>query len=179
MLARVISVSMPIKCTFGDVARLRENQLNPGPLSKLVNADFESIVDKWRVAKFVKAVSQEIEDYEHVLLALGKKFGVPVEADYQICPEHQAEFDAELLKLKQKFGTPTPPLKGLYRILPENQELFAAEVRKLDVEVRDILSANPLPPSVCDLLTPKDLIILGPLVVEPETETAAPPPSSK
>lgn len=159
---------MPIKCTFGDVARLRETPSNPGPLSKLVNADFESIVDKWRIARFIKAMSQEIQDYESVLLDLGKRFGSPVETDYQILPEHQAEFDAELLKLKQRLGTPVPPLKGMYQILPENQAEFAAEVRKLDAETRDILAANPLPPSVCSLLTPKDLIVLGPLVVELE-----------
>lgn len=142
---------MPIKCTFRDVARLRETPENPGPLSKLADANCPSVVDKFRVVRFIKAMGQEIQEYEAVLIALGKKFGTPIDV------EGSANVS--------------------YRVLPENMTAFNDEVARLNSEPRDILAANPLPPSVCDILTPRDLLLLGSLVVEPEDPSTTTPAS--
>lgn len=140
---------MSIMCTFGDSARLRELPGRPGVLTKLGNHEAESIVDRFRLGRFVKAITEEIIEYEKVLLALGKKFGQPngtVQGSYVISPEHQAEFDSEL--------------------------------RKLNSEPREIVAANILPISAYEKanLTPIDLLALGSFIVQPTDDLDVAPP---
>ncbi len=189
---------MPIKCTFGDVARLREVPGRPGPLSKLavVESPPASIVDLFRVKRFVTAMAQEIAEYERVLLALGRKYGYPDLPGGSVAPDRLAAFRAEYEDLKYslvaKHGEPSElpsaaldafceafeeglaklvpsAPKPLYAIRPELGKKFEAERTRLDSESRDIISANPLPPSAYEhaRLTAADLIALGQLVEEP------------
>ena len=44
-----------IKCTYGDLDRLRDTPTRPGALGKLANATELSIVDRFRIGKLVKA----------------------------------------------------------------------------------------------------------------------------
>lgn len=99
---------MSIKCTYGDLGKLRDV---PGPAglvrgvaSKLydlvgVGGDQVSVVDRFRLVRFVQAADKELREYGRVLSELGRKYGEPDTsggvAVFRVSPERQVEFDAE------------------------------------------------------------------------------------
>ena len=142
---------MPIKCTYGDVGKLRDF---PGPegvvrgvASKLYDlvgvesvGDQVSVVDRFRIARFVNAVNEELQVYGRVMSALGKKYGEPS----------------------------TVGGLSVFRIIPERQAEFDAEKSSFESEERDLL-VNPLPVSAYERvpLTPRELASLEKFVVLP------------
>jgi len=140
---------MSIKCTYGDIGKLRDV---PGPegvvrgvLSKLydlVGAECEqvSVVDRFRLMRFVQAVDKELREYGRVLSALGKKYGEPS----------------------------TVGESPVFRIRTESQAQFDAEKASLDAEERELL-VNLLPVSAYEKvpLTPRELACLEKFVVAP------------
>lgn len=140
---------MSIKCTCGDLGKLRDV---PGPtgvvrgvaakLYDLVGVEGVevSVVDRFRLMRFVQAVEKELREYGRVLSELGKKYGTPEVVDgmavFRVSPEHQAEFDSEKAAL--------------------------------DSEERELL-VSPLPVSAYERvpLTPRELACLEKFVVPP------------
>ena len=98
-----VSSRFMIKCTYGDLDRLRDTPGRTGPLAKLMAATEPSIVDKFRIGKLVKAVDAELSAYGKALVDLGQKYGektvINGNDSYQILPEHDTEFKAEKKKL--------------------------------------------------------------------------------
>lgn len=141
---------MSIKCTLGDLGKLRDS---PGPkgvargvASKLYDlAGAEggeiSVVDRFRIMRFVQAVEGELKEYGRVMGELGRKYGksetVGALEVFRVDPGHQAEFDREKASL--------------------------------DAEERE-LAVNPLPVSAYERvpLTPRELSYLEKFVVVPE-----------
>jgi len=139
---------MAIKCTFRQLASLRD-QIDskgapiPGPMTKLNKVDessVPSIVDRVRIARFIKAIIAETVEYEKVHLDLLKKYG---------------EQDAEN-KLR-------------YLIPPEKMQEYQTEMQKLDGTETEV-SVVPLPASVIEKvsLSVGDLAALEPFIVLPE-----------
>jgi hypothetical protein len=140
---------MSIKCTYGDVVRLRDV---PGPegvvrgvaakLYDLLGAEHEqvSVVDRFRLMRFVQAVDKELREYGRVLSELGRKYGEPS----------------------------TEGGSAVFRIRPERKAEFDAEKASLDAEERE-LPVNPLPVSAYERvpLTPRELACLEKFVVPP------------
>ena len=140
---------MSIKCTCGDLAKLRDL---PGPTgvvrgvaAKLfdvvgVAGDQVSVVDRFRLMRFVQAVDAELKEYVRVLSELGRKYGEPA----------------------------TVGATAVFRVLPEHQAEFDAEKASLDAEERELL-VNPLPVTAYEkvALTPRELAYLEKFVVPP------------
>jgi len=132
-----------IKCTYGDLDRLRDQPTRTGPLTKLMTATEPSIIDKFRIGRLVKAVDAELAAYGKALVELGKKYGDPV-------------------KVNDKDA-------GSYEIRPSDMAEFAAEKAKLDGDSCEVL-ANPLPFSAVEkvvAITPFDISLLSMFVTEP------------
>jgi hypothetical protein len=141
---------MSIKCTCGDLGKLRDV---PGPtgvvrgvaakLYDLVGAEGVevSVVDRFRLMRFVQAVDDEVREYVRVLSELGKKYGESATVGgvsvFRVSLEHQSEFDVEKAAL--------------------------------DAEERELL-VNPLPVSAYGKvpLTPRELSYLEKFVVLPD-----------
>ena len=141
----LISSFPMIKCTYGDLDRLRDQPTRTGPLTKLMAATEPSIIDKFRIGKLVKAVDVELAAHGKALTELGKKYGDPVKVN-----------DKDI---------------GSYKIRQEDFAEFAAEKAKLDGDSCEVL-ANPLPFSAVEQvtsLTPFDLTLLERFVVEVTT----------
>ena len=140
---------MSIKCTYGDIGKLRDV---PGPkgvvrgvaakLYDLVGVEGVevSVVDRFRVMRFVQAVDKELREYGRVLSELGRKYGEPS----------------------------TVGDSAVFRIGPERQAEFDAEKASLDAEERELL-VNLLPVSAYERvpLTPRELACLEKFVVPP------------
>lgn len=140
---------MSIKCTYGDIGKLRDV---PGPkgvvrgvaakLYDLVGVEGVevSVVDRFRVMRFVQAVDPELREYGRVLSELGRKYGEPSTVGnsvvFLIGPERQAEFDAEKASLD-------------------------AEERELLVNLLPVSAYERVP------LTPRELACLEKFVVPP------------
>ena len=129
-----------IKCTNGDLDKLRDAPTRTGPLSKLMAATEPSIVDKFRISKLVKAIEVELLSYGKALADLGKKYG-------------------DLTKINDNDS---------YQIRKEEFPEFLAEKKKLDDDLCEVL-ANPLPVSALEktALTALDVSLLEPFVVAP------------
>ena len=132
---------MPLKCTYGDLDKLRDFPGRPGPLSKLMTATKLSTVDKFRVMRLTKATNDALADYVKSLVELGKKLGTEVKTNDSVS----------------------------WSIKPEHNEEYLAEKRDLDA-VECELTVNPLPTTAIDGtdLTPLDLALLGPFVELPK-----------
>lgn len=134
---------MPITCTYGDLDKLRDLPGRQGPLGKLMNAtEPPSIVDKFRIARFVKSIDEALVEYGKMIVALGKKYGEP----------------------SKQNGVDT------YKIRPENLDEFNAEKAKVDADVVVLATLNPLPVTTYSLvpLTAGDLSALEKFVVLPD-----------
>ena len=88
-----------IKCTYGDLDKLRDAPGRMGPMLKLMTATEPSIVDKFRIARLTEAIDAEFRIYGRSLEELGKKYGEPVvvegKTSFKITPDKIAEFNAE------------------------------------------------------------------------------------
>lgn len=82
---------MAIKCKTGNVVDASF------AVVKLKNAHMGlSIVDKAKIARFLKPILAELAEYERVHLDLVKKYGKPIGGDrYQISEEHIADYNKE------------------------------------------------------------------------------------
>lgn len=93
---------MPINCKFGDVDKLRGQPGREGMLQRLWNHQAPSLVDAYRIQRFVKAALEAVKEYEQVLLTLGKELGAPKDdGTLQILPEHRERFATEKKKLDE------------------------------------------------------------------------------
>jgi hypothetical protein len=129
-----------IKCTYGDLDRLRDTPNRTGPIAKLMAATEPSIIDKFRIGKLVKAIDAELVAYGKALGELGKKYG-------------------DLVKVNNLES---------YQIRPADMAEFSTEKSKLDGDPCEVL-ANPLPLSAIEkvALTPLDLNLLSLFVTAP------------
>jgi hypothetical protein len=130
-----------MKCTYGDLDKLRDFPGRPGPLSKLMTANEPSIVNKFRIARLTRAINEHLTDYVKAVVALGKKYGTE---------------------------TRTEGAAASWSIKPENNEAYLAEKNALDA-VECELSAGPLPFEAVEgtSLTALDVTLLGPFVTPP------------
>jgi hypothetical protein len=100
---------MAIKCTYGDVGNLRRVPGSGGPLAKLMSSELNplvSVVDRWRLVRFVKALGAEVDEYTRAFVEVAKRYGTPKtiaggNVSYEVPPERQAEFVAEKKKLDE------------------------------------------------------------------------------
>lgn len=122
-LPDLLSSRPMIKCTYGDLDRLRDIPTRTGPLSKLMAAPEPSIVDKYRIVKLVRAVEGELKGYGQALTDLGKKYGDAIKVNgldsYQIRPGESAEFASEKKKLDDdpcELGVNPLPLTALEKV---------------------------------------------------------------
>lgn len=102
-----------IKCTYGDLAGLRDatitqgtTQVNrPGALTKLAQADETRVpllMDRIRIGRFIQKVVAEIKEMESAALALLRKYGKQDEKNptsFNIPPEVRTQFNEENTKL--------------------------------------------------------------------------------
>ena len=132
---------MSLKCTYGDLDKLRDFPGRAGPLSKLMTASRLSTVDKFRVMRLTKAINDQLGAYVKSLVELGKKFGTETKTNDSVS----------------------------WSIKPEHNEEYLAEKRALDA-VECELAISPLPTTAVDGtdLTPLDLALLGPFVELPK-----------
>jgi hypothetical protein len=138
---------MAIKCTYRQLAALRdqtdrEGSIVVGPMSKLNKVDEQtvtSIVDRVRIARFIKAIITETVEYEKTHLELLKKYGVQDEKN-----------------------------KAVYIIPPDKREDYHTEMKKLEEQEVEV-NVVPLPSSVIEKvsLTVGDLAVLEPFVLFP------------
>jgi len=99
-----------------------------------------SIIDKFRIVKFVKAVDVQLTEYGKALGELSKKYGDKTQIN----------------------GNDS------YKIRPADFEAFGVAKKSLDQDVCELV-VNPLPATAYEQvsLTALDLSLLGPFVVEP------------
>lgn len=83
---------MPVKCTYGDLDRLRGSPTQAGLFQKLWSAEFVLAVDGHRVRKFCRSLEPAIKEYEEELVKLGRTHGEPVEQGFKIPPEKMRDF---------------------------------------------------------------------------------------
>jgi hypothetical protein len=124
------------KCTYGDLAKLRDLPGRPGALTKLNQSIPPSVVDGFKIARLVRAADAALREYVSVLVQIGKKYGDPVAGEtsgavnYQIRPDQQAAFDSEIAALHAaECEVAAPPLPvGAY----ERAGLTPAELDALE-----------------------------------------------
>lgn len=140
---------MSIKCTYGDLGKLRDFPGSEGVVRGVASKFYDlvgvegaevSVVDRFRLMRFVQAVDKELREYVRVLSELGRKYGEPSTVG----------------------GT------AVFRVSPGRQAEFDAEKASLDAEERELL-VNPLPVSAYEKvpLTPRELACLEKFVVPP------------
>lgn len=133
-------LAMPLKCTYGDLDKLRDLPDRPGPLSKLMAATKLTTVDKFRIARLTRTVNEQLAEYVKALVELGKKYGTENKTDRATS----------------------------WSIKPEHGEAYRAEKGKLDeVECELAVSRLPLTAIEEETLTALDLSLLEPFVDAP------------
>lgn len=126
-------MSTTIKCTYGDLSRLRDQPGRSGVLTKLLTSDaILTVVDRFRVLRLCRAAESVLKEYLHVLGELGKKYGDPVEktSNYQIRPECLHAFEDEILALHAtecELTSPPLPLSAYEKV-----DLTAADLDALE-----------------------------------------------
>lgn len=133
---------MPIKCTYKDLADLRDRDGVPGPMTKFNNVgDNVSLVDRTRIMKWLKPIIAET-----------------------------AEFEKTHLALLGKYGQRNKDRANLYVIPPEKQAEYQTENGRLEATEVEVASV-PLPVESYDGKVPMtvgDLVVLEKFVVMPE-----------
>ena len=141
---------MPI--TYGDVSRLGDREPGvPGVLSKLNDLAGDaslavtlSVVDRYRIMRFVQLLSGELETYGKLVAEIGRKYGE---------------------------ATPAPSGFVSFKLRPECLGDYQVEKAALDaLECEGLASLKPLPVSTYEKvpLTPRNLACLEKFVVSPD-----------
>jgi hypothetical protein len=134
---------MPVKCTWRDLGRLCNQPGRPGPIAKLLSSESQStIIDKFRVVRFTRALGSEVDEYAKMLLEIGKKYGTP----------------------KEIAGGFTS-----FEVPPDKRQAFDVEQAALDA-AEHVVEVSPLPVSAYEHanLTPVDLALLEKFLVVPD-----------
>jgi hypothetical protein len=137
--------------TYGDVASLGDRPGFPGVLTKLNDLAGDaslstsiSVVDRYRISRFVQLLSGELATYVRLLGVIGKKYG-------------------ELARAPSGFVA--------FNVRPECLGEYEVEKSKLDaLECEGLATLKPLPLSAYEKvpLTPRDLAYLEKFVVPPD-----------
>jgi hypothetical protein len=136
---------MPVTCTWRDLGRLRNQPGRPGPIAKLLSNESQSqstVIDKFRVLRFTRALGSEVDEYTKMLFEIGKKYGTP----------------------KEIGGGFTS-----FEVPSEKRQAFDAEQATLDA-AEHVVDVSPLPVSAYEHanLTPADLALLEKFLVVPD-----------
>ncbi len=144
-------VSMAI--TYGELSRLGDRPGVSGPLTKLNDlvgdvslASTLSVVDRYRISRFVQIVGGELVMYSRLLGEIGRRYG-----EVTAAPEGFVSFV----------------------VRPECRNAYDEEKAKLDaMECEGLQSLKPLPVSAYERvsLTPRDLACLEKFIVPPVCE---------
>jgi len=137
---------MAIKITYAELSNIGATILKLNAVGAKA-----SIVDRARIARFVKPILTELGEYEKLRNELIAKLGEPV-----------------------KEGVP-----GQFRIKTENLATYTDEMKKL-LAIEAELPISPMPVKLYELadLTVEDLNRLGDLIVWPKDEDEPPAPGA-
>jgi hypothetical protein len=148
---------------YGDVAKLGDRPGARGVLSKLNDLDGDaslsgqiSVVDRYRIMRFVKLISGELAAYGKLVGEIGSRYG-------------------EIVKAPSGFVA--------FNVRPECKDAYDVEKNQLDVlECEALASLKLLPVSAYEKipLTPRDLSLLEKFVVFPvaDADDASTKPST-
>jgi len=136
--------------TYGDVAGLASRPGIPGVLTKINDlagdvslASSITVVDRYRIMRFVQLVSVELATYLRLLAEIGRKYGE---------------------------AAPAPSGFVSFSVRPECRDAYDGEKSRLDaLECEGLASLKPLPVTTYEKipLTPRDLACLEKFVVLP------------
>lgn len=139
---------MPITCTLEDLASLRDRPGSAGPLSKLQAADDKlPLMERARIARWLKPILAKLASYEQDYLALLKKHGTsrvdPASKNlFFDLPEpatgESADEIASLQKRRDEYDTAVKKLQETTVEL-EVAQLPVATYDKLPLSSRDLL----------------------------------------
>ena len=75
---------MPIKCTNGDLDRLRGQPNQEGLFQKLWSREFDLAIDGHRVRKFCRGIEPSIKEYVEELVKIAKIHGEPSDKGFVV-----------------------------------------------------------------------------------------------